>query len=149
MKLENYVPSVETCRKLRDAGLVQESIYTWVLEQHTEDPQWVLSGELPQGEYQYSAYSVGELGTMLSEIPMRLYPHQLSLMSAMGSMAITEAEFRSKLLLFFIENGMMSHDWMAMWVKKGKEKMMENFADDGRGAPKLNEAREKADDEAA
>ena len=27
MKLENYVPSVETCRKLRDAGLVQESIY--------------------------------------------------------------------------------------------------------------------------
>ena len=118
MKLENYVPSVETCRKLREAGLVQESIYTWVLEQHTEDPKWVLSGELPQGEYQYSAYSVGELGTMLSEIPMRLYPHQLSLMSAMGSMAITEAEFRSKLLLFFIVNDMMSHDWMAMWVKK-------------------------------
>jgi len=149
MKLENYVPSVETCKKLRDAGLAQESIYTWVLEQHTEDPKWVLSSDPPQGEYQYSAYSVGELGTMLSEIPMRLYPHQLSLMTAMGSMAITEAEFRSKMLIFFIENEMMSHDWMAMWVKKGKEKMMDNFADDGRGAPKLNEAREKADDEAA
>ena len=42
---------------------------------------------------------------------------------------------------------MMSHDWMAMWVKKGKEKIMENFADDGRGAVKLNEARQKAEDE--
>ena len=149
MKLENYVPSVETCRKLREAGLAQESIYTWVMEQHTEDPQWVLSSDPPQGEYQYSAYSVGELGTMLSEIPMRLYPHQLSLMSAMGSMAISEAEFRAKMLIFFIENEMMSHDWMAMWIKDKEEEMMENFADDGRGAVKLNEAREKADDEAA
>ena len=121
MKLEDYIPSVETCRKLREAGLAQESIYTWVLEQHTQDPQWVLSSEPPQNEYQYSAFSVGELGTLLSEIPMRLYPHQLSLMSAMGSMAMSEAEFRSKMLLFFIENGMMSHDWMAMWVKKDKE----------------------------
>jgi hypothetical protein len=42
-------------------------------------------------------------------------------MSAMGSMAMSEAEFRSKMLLFFIDNGMMSHDWMAMWVKKDKE----------------------------
>ena len=149
MKLENYVPSVETCKKLRELGLAQESIYTWVLEQHSENPRWVLSSDPPQDEYQYSAFSVGELGTILSEIPMRLYPHQLSLMTAMGSMAITEAEFRSKMLIFFIENGMMSHDWMAMWVKMGKEKMMENFADDGRGAVKLNEAREKADDEAA
>ena len=149
MKLEDYIPSVETCKKLRSLGLAQESIYTWVLEQHSENPKWVLSSDPPQDEYQYSAFSVGELGTILSEIPMRLYPHQLSLMTAMGSMAITEAEFRSKMLIFFIENGMMSHDWMAMWVKKGKEKMMENFADDGRGAVKLNEAREKADDEAA
>jgi hypothetical protein len=37
MKLEDYIPSVETCRKLREAGLAQESIYTWVLEQHTQD----------------------------------------------------------------------------------------------------------------
>ena len=118
MKLEDYIPSVDTCKKLRELGLSQESIYTWVLEQHSENPRWVLSSDPPQNEYQYSAFSVGELGTILSEIPMRLYPHQLSLMSAMGSMAITEAEFRSKLLLFFIENGMMSHDWMAMWVKK-------------------------------
>ena len=121
MKLEDYIPSVETCRKLREAGLAQESIYTWVMEQHTQDPKWVLSSDPPQGEFQYSAYSVGELGTLLSEIPMRLYPHQLSLMSAMGSMAMSEAEFRSKMLLFFIDNGMMSHDWMAMWVKKDKE----------------------------
>ena len=149
MKLEDYIPSVDTCKKLRELSLSQESIYTWVLEQHSENPRWVLSSDPPQDEYQYSAFSVGELGTILSEIPMRLYPHQLSLMTAMGSMAITEAEFRSKMLIFFIENGMMSHDWMAMWVKKGKEKMMENFADDGRGAVKLNEAREKADDEAA
>ena len=121
MKIERYVPSVETCRKLRDVGLVQESIYTWVLEQHTENPNWVISGEQPQGEYQYSAYSVGELGTMLSEIPMRLYPHQLSLMSAMGSMAMSEAEFRAKILLFFIENELMSHDWTAMWINKEDE----------------------------
>jgi hypothetical protein len=25
------------------------------------------------------------------------------------------------MLLFFIDNSMMSHDWMAMWVKKDKE----------------------------
>jgi len=60
---------------------------------------------------------------MLSEIPMRLYPHQLSLMSAMGSMAMSEAEFRSKILLFFIENELMSHDWTAMWINKEDEKI--------------------------
>ena len=146
MKLEDYIPSVDTCKKLRELGLSQESIYTWVLEQHSENPRWVLSSDPPQNEYQYSAFSVGELGTILSEIPMRLYPHQLSLMTAMGSMAITEAEFRSKMLIFFIENEMMSHDWTAMWIKDKDEKM-ENFADDGRGAVKLNEARQKAEDE--
>ena len=146
MKLEDYIPSVETCKKLRELGLSQESIYTWVLEQHSANPRWVLSSDPPQNEYQYSAFSVGELGTILSEIPMRLYPHQLSLMTAMGSMAITEAEFRSKMLIFFIENEMMSHDWTAMWIKDKDEKM-ENFADDGRGAVKLNEARQKAEDE--
>ena len=121
MKLEDYIPSVETCKKLRGLGLAQESIYTWVLEQHSENPRWVLSSDPPQDEYQYSSFSVGELGTILSEIPMRLYPHQLSLMSAMGSMAISEAEFRAKMLIFFIENEMMSHDWMAMWVEKEKK----------------------------
>ena len=146
MKLEDYIPSVDTCKKLRELGLSQESIYTWVLEQHSENPRWVLSSDPPQNEYQYSAFSVGELGTILSEIPMRLYPHQLSLMTAMGSMAITEAEFRSKMLIFFIENEMMSHDWTAMWIKDKDEKM-DNFADDGRGAVKLNEARQKAEDE--
>jgi len=147
VKLEDYIPSVETCKKLRSLGLAQKSIYTWVLEQHSENPRWVLSSDPPQDEYQYSAFSVGELGTILSEIPMRLYPHQLSLMSAMGSMAITEAEFRSKMLIFFIENEMMSHDWMAMWIKDKEEEKMDNFADDGRGAVKLNEARKKAEDE--
>ena len=121
MKLEDYIPSVETCKKLRELGLSQESIYTWVLEQHSENPRWVLSSDPPQNEYQYSAFSVGELGTILSEIPMRLYPHQLSLMTAMGSMAITEAEFRSKMLIFFIENEMMSHDWTAMWLRDSDE----------------------------
>ena len=48
--------------------------------------------------------------------------------------------------IFFIENEMMSHDWTAMWIKDKDEKM-ENFADDGRGAVKLNEARQKAEDE--
>lgn len=117
MKLENYVPSIETCRRLKGAGLVQKSIYTWMKEQHSENPEWVLTADSPLGDEYYSAYTVGELGTMLSEIPMNLYPHQLSLMSAMGSLAIGEAEFRSKMILFMVENEMMNEDWLSMWVK--------------------------------
>mgnify|MGYP003138887501 CR=1 FL=1 len=120
LSLAKYVPKLETCKKLKNAGLVQKSLYYWMKEQHTEEDSWVLTGNKPEGVESFSAYTVGELGDILCEIPMRLYPHQVSLMSAMGNLTISEAEFRSKMVLFLVNEDLMPEDWMAMWVERGK-----------------------------
>jgi hypothetical protein len=37
-------------------------------------------------------------------------------MSALGSLTISEAEFRAKMILFMIDCGFMTDDWKVLWI---------------------------------
>jgi len=113
MKLDQIVPSLETCQKLKEVGLEQDSLHSWVLQ----PPDWVLVDEASADFEQCAAFTVGELGLMLVETTIRYYPHQLSLMSALGSLTISEAEFRAKMILFMLDCGLMTDDWKVMWIE--------------------------------
>jgi|TARA_Y100000310_G_scaffold1849_1_gene2333 hypothetical protein len=112
VRIETFVPNVETCQRLKDVGLKQDSLYSWVFH----PPDWVLDGAASAEFDQCSAFTVGELGLMLMETEIRHYPHQVSLMSALGSLTISEAEFRAKMILFMIDCGFMTDDWKVLWI---------------------------------
>lgn len=64
MKLEDQVASPELCKRLKELGCHQESLYCWGVD---GDIQWCVFPNNPNGSDFPSAFTVAELGEMLPE----------------------------------------------------------------------------------
>lgn len=129
MKLKDQVVSLELAKKLKELGVKQESLYLWTLR--TEPATlWSLDryGEkwgnnIGEGYDKFSAFTVAELGEMLldtvqsnayDEEEERLY--YVCRLNVEGDWskyihitnAATEADARAKMLIYLIENNLVT-----------------------------------------
>jgi hypothetical protein len=135
MKLEQQVVSLELAKKLKKLGVEQISIFTWVLK---KDPEHMKDFELIQYPVSklvreaYSAFTVAELGEMLpSDIEAVVdFNGESTEYDSVGSAyntrkiqdkwlcedifeehteeAETEADARAKILIYLLENKLIS-----------------------------------------
>jgi hypothetical protein len=122
MKLEDQVVSLELAKKLKELGVKQESLFWWLeLYQGPDDkfnPRYFLNwGKHQDVEVQFSAFTVAELGEMLpahyidsmklkeewfvryAEVEHNYYHSEF---------ASTEANARAKMLIYLIENNLIT-----------------------------------------
>lgn len=132
MKLENQVCSLESAKRLRELGVKQESLFYWI---HTvRGPEIFNHNIIENGEVcGVSAYTVAELGEMLPKkiisqdirtpltkeatyyLDCSFTSHSFKVHYVLGNgpgeinyeEANTEAEARSKMLIYLIENGIV------------------------------------------
>lgn len=117
MKLESQVVSLDIAKKLKELGVKQESCFAWV--DHTIDGTSESLMLLFIGGKNYkkmfSAFTVAELGEMLQEEESEL-PTYLSSTGEWVAVyettliggATTEADARGKMLIYLIENNLIS-----------------------------------------
>lgn len=113
MKLENQVVSLELSKKLKELGVKQESLWYWVLFVGNKNQEWsVVDKDFDVSEInRIPAPTVAELGELLpcaTKIgDIRFYNIGKQKHITMGDINIvefTEANARSKLLIYLIEN---------------------------------------------
>lgn len=135
MKIEDQVCSLELAKKLKEFGVKQESLFSWiytdaplddgsrdkvVLTHTLGESHWELGGE----QDTYSAFTVAELGEMLpGNISGLYFVTQKGLMgnswyvealTVVGhsevwlAIAKTEADARAKCLIYLIENKLIT-----------------------------------------
>ena len=119
MTLEQQLVSLELAKKLKELGVKQESYFGWVYDPMSSLGYFVTSNS-DKWEYEYSAYTVAELGEML---PARVQKFRLQCDKApdekwfvsyiafldddneeIVQFANTEANARAKMLIYLIEN---------------------------------------------
>jgi hypothetical protein len=134
MKLEDQVCSLELAKKLDELGVDKEfqkaaAFWYWYKDDHTGewDIAWYQSDELIKtNERVYPALSVAELGEMLPKsLHVGIYMHELTIIRSSvwrfyygvdtaGSVYFTagnddtEADARAKMLIYLIENKLIS-----------------------------------------
>jgi hypothetical protein len=129
MKLENQVCSLELARELKELGVKQESLFWWAFDKK-QNGNW---GEPNDAKYSYlwdvtysaglmeinaevvvSAFTVAELGEMLKNLK-----YISGLPSWDGSnwvtighdfKASTEADARAKMLIYLLENNLLTNE---------------------------------------
>lgn len=134
MTLEQQVSSKESSQRLRELGVPQESLFSWiytdapladgsrwklVVTSSLGDSHWELGGEKDT----YSAFTVAELGEMLpEEVTIKgedcslemVNPKWYSIRSlALGKLKVsfeadTEAEARAKMIIYLLENKLIT-----------------------------------------
>lgn len=135
MKLEDQVCSLESAKRLKELGCVQESLFYWSDKRYhrPSEPEASIILHSYLGHYKhnecrdcYSAYTTAELGEMLKvyryfdvayysgdfkeHLPEwnRETGHWCSYIEGRGiAHADTEAEARAKMLIHLIENGIV------------------------------------------
>jgi hypothetical protein len=131
MKLENQVVSLDLSRKLKELGVKQESLFSWkpdrpqiptLTEAEQLATQWKLF-DSASGTGDYAAFTVAELGEMLpaniQETNKKiLYWKQIRegktdwyagvLEELAWVVAGTEADARAKMLIYLLENKLIS-----------------------------------------
>lgn len=129
MKLEDQVASLELSKRLKELGVRQESAFYWRQEVVNLEPEWVLrTWHTGDEREEISAFTVAELGEMLpvkvveakDDIPMyKKYwengmrdLHSVGYESPMHKICLqefdrTEANARSKMLIYLIEKGIV------------------------------------------
>lgn len=124
MTLENQVCSLELSKRLKELGVKQESLFAW---QYFSDKEgWNIGnvGLVPYkwiGNKSFSAFTVAELGEMLPHwigTPLNLpfkanyYPENkagwFGQVNAQGFFADTEANARAKMLIYLLENNLIT-----------------------------------------
>lgn len=68
MQLEQQVCSLELAKKLKELGVKQESLFYWIESYDPEDANnggWSVIRLMKPNKYNYSAFTVAELGEML------------------------------------------------------------------------------------
>ena len=118
MKLINQVANLELSQKLENLGVKQESLWYWCFD--VEEPYLINRSNLGilddgtfynQGKYA-SAFTVAELGEMLPMNQIEGYKNLVFFPSGKGYKTIeksadTEANARTKMLIYLIENGLI------------------------------------------
>jgi hypothetical protein len=124
MKLENQVVSLELARQLKNLGVEQESLFWWNnsyqdMKGDASASAWEISYAPPQSKTlrRYAAFTVAELGEMLPSKSENwqtaqyetgiwfITNHQNTLKAGE---ARTEADARGKLLIYLIENKLLT-----------------------------------------
>lgn len=118
MKLEQQVCSLELAKKLKELGFEQDSLWYWTFITPMgatrsfaikEDSNWYLKRDRRFHDSYVSAYTVAELGEMLSETTygFPLYDQgNKKWFSCLGK-TITEADARAKMLIYLKENNLL------------------------------------------
>lgn len=108
MTLESQVVSLELAKRLAALGVKQESLFWWE-EWTTNDQKYFLNfGRKRPEDLAFAAYTVAELGEMLefnfhSYFDGEKWFIRMSVMDD-GFRANTEADARAKMLIYLIEN---------------------------------------------
>lgn len=112
MKLEHQVVSLELAKKLKELGVKQESLYWWVnrfpwsIQRH-EEGRWSRART-------HSAFTVAELGEILTpyledrEGDGKPIPEGAPIVERMG--LLWEPDFLAKMLIYLLENNLMTSD---------------------------------------
>lgn len=130
MKLEQQVVSLSLAKKLKELGVKQESAFAWTAKAALPDTSWALWGtgksvEEWEGDWRVAAFTVAELGEMLpSEIQVEEVEYYLRVSHGlrdyweisycnsrecyMPMADETEAEARGLMLIYLIENKLIS-----------------------------------------
>ncbi len=126
MKLEQQVTSLELSKRLKELGVKQESLFYWsengnliTEEEYNNFVDWVDSVGKPDNysvEQHYSAYTVAELGEILSSYQQGIMPswnanfdhgwyfkgHGYTIHEK------TEADARAKMLIYLLEHNLIN-----------------------------------------
>lgn len=125
MKLEDQVCSLELAKQLKELGIKQDSLFSWIVhedEEHVELTKWARSqygGIARKEKALFAAYTVAELGEALPE-GFSSYRdaafnewrcespwHGIKNMGRISKSAKTEANARAKMRIWLIENGLI------------------------------------------
>lgn len=122
MELEDQVVSLELAKKLKEAGVKQESYFVWA--KLGEMPEkWNVQRKDTQYPDEYAAFTVAELGEMLPAF-IRRHDQKMCelwlkreqsrwLISYRGYVTLkiqaSEADARADMLLYLIENGLVKN----------------------------------------
>lgn len=119
MKLENQVVSLDLAKNLKELGVKQESYFSWA-EYTDEDGHQVVGIVTNPGTYSadyYSAFTVAELGEMLPTKnenwqTSKAYNDKWFIVDYKNSIkpmyADTEADARAKMLIYLLENKLIT-----------------------------------------
>jgi hypothetical protein len=117
MKLEEQVCSLDIAKRLKDLGTNQESLWYWLPNTNATrgQPEMVVAhSSLP--DYQradfFSAFTVAELGEMLPPLSEGyrsvdgrwVYSHESLPKTDNAIKGVSEADARSKLLIYFLQS---------------------------------------------
>lgn len=117
MKLENQVCSLELSKKLKELGVKQLSVFYWNIEENKVlfYPEKKLINLL----YNISAFTVAELGEMLPDYVelskvqnihlATVYSDDNGTENNVSVIGETEANVRAQILIYLIENNLISH----------------------------------------
>lgn len=109
MKLEEQVVSLDLAKKLKEAGVRQESVFFWE-NQVSRDA--FPSYRIVQYPAEYAAFTVAELGSLLPHGTISYFsPYREWHCKTPGNkktvdMEMTEANARASILLYLIKNGL-------------------------------------------
>lgn len=111
MKLEQQVTSLELSKKLRELGVKQESIFSWV----ELDGEYRLIDSEPDGwNNGVSTFTVAELGEILGEDLPKIFQNVdrkwilFNPYEGTNTTHNTEADARAKMLAYLLENKLIS-----------------------------------------
>lgn len=132
MTLEQQVCSLDLAKKLRRLGVSQNGIHTWQRRQH-DQPYKLDSGgpfETSDKDAWFSAFTVAELGEMLpakirqQDGPASFFNYECTTYKSLATYAVayvcekrlndfiaqahTEADARAKMLIYLIENELIT-----------------------------------------
>lgn len=127
MTIEQQVCSLELAKRLKELGVKQESLWWWASRMDgdeeasllCDDRSWMLYYKDEFGWVRLSAFTVAELGEMLSDgmdmtwksstgewnCRYTLVSHEDN---AVGTTATTEADARAKMLIYLLENKLIA-----------------------------------------
>lgn len=129
MKIEQQVVSLEYAKKLKELGVRQDSLFSWVLKRHWESKENMMMEVAPvycleqRGSFtgipDFSAFTVAELGEMLpSHHPTTKKVDGTWFTSVWFEHALpykapeftedTEADARAKMLIYLLENNLLT-----------------------------------------
>jgi hypothetical protein len=119
MIIEQQVCSLELAKRLKELGVKQESLFYW---QFFPGHNFIIHDKDKSNHYEtetYSAFTVAELGEMLpdwNESVKRAYKDWVCIIRNKNtdinwhSFGETEANARSKMLIYLLENGLIKNE---------------------------------------
>jgi len=116
MTIEQQVPSLELCKRLKELGYPQNSLFYWVIEElHQEFAIVVYRCGCEKGlitSKSYSAPTVAELGEMLPpkqpNFPIKFDKWRTIMGNFEVISADTEADARAKVMIYLLENKLIN-----------------------------------------